>query len=271
MDGTGNANRGAAALLGAATALALLAAGSTSARGAGPETPVQVAQGEQPQDAGGTLTIAEDAAVTTVIERFAVPPDRQSDAIAKARAATEAWAKDDDFIGYVLLRSRQKAGGIAIYSQWVRGQGEALAASPQQARSLRAALEGYETLDSENFEVVFTKQDPDLKPSSQASLATTPLAHFGLFRIEPANYDELIRRARKFGPNSFRVDGLRSINFHHGASGRFVVNFGLWDSFDHFAELQKAPGFARKDQYYLDLSDFKPDFFDVVAVVSGSD
>lgn len=100
------------------------------------------------------------------------------------------------------------------------------------------------------------------------SLSAKSLAHFGLFRIDPANYEELIRRAKTYGPKTFRIEGLKSINFHRASSGRFVVNFGLWSSFDHFAELQKTPGFASQEQYYVGLADFRPDFFDVVAVVS---
>jgi heme-degrading monooxygenase HmoA len=216
----------------------------------------------------GALTISESDAITTVIERFVVGPERQYDAIAKVKAASVNWTRDKQFLGFVLLRSREKSGGIAIYSQWSRRDNEVVAEKPDDTRSMRTVLKDYELLDSDNFAVAFTGQAPALQAPSQASLSATPLAHFGLFRIAPADYDELIRRAKAYGPNSFRVNGLRAINFHRSASGRFVVNFGLWDSFEHFADLQKAPGFAQQNQYYVGLADFRPDFFDVVAVVS---
>lgn len=228
----------------------------------------QAAEAVSAPDSSGTLTILEGDAVTTVIERFAVAPDKQDDALAKVKAGTAGWTNDEKFVGYVLLRSRETAGGVAIYSQWSRQKDEVVAEKPEVARSLRSALKDYELIDSDNFSVAFTAQAPALKAPSEASLSTTPLAHFGLFRIDPANYEELIRRVKTYAPNSFSVKGLRAINFHRAASGRFVVNFGLWDSFDNFAELQKAPGFAQREQYYVGLADFRPDFFDVVAVVS---
>jgi hypothetical protein len=234
------------------------------------ETPktVQAAEAVSAPDSSGALTILEDDAVTTIIERFAVAPDKMEDALAKVKAATAGWTNDEKFVSYVLLRSREKAGGVAIYSQWSRQKDEVVPETPEVARSLTSALKDYELIDSDNFSVVFTAQAPALKAPSEASLSTTPLAHFGLFRINPANYEELIRRVKTYAPNSFSVEGLRAINFHRAASGRFVVNFGLWDSFDHFAELQKAPGFAQREQYYVGLADFRPDFLDVVAVVS---
>lgn len=217
----------------------------------------------------GTVTIRKGDDLTTVIERFAVPPDRQAGAIdAVMKAAALRWKADAQLIGFVVLRGREKSGGVALYSQWVRKPQDAAAAAPTAERSMRDALKEFEVLDSENLQVAFTAQAPSLPSVSLASLASTPHAHFGLFRVAPANMDELIRRAETTGPNSFRVRGLRSINFHRGASGRFVVNFGLWETFDHFKDLHDAPGFALKNQYYVGLADFQPDFFDVVAVVS---
>jgi hypothetical protein len=242
--------------------------GTTSSAVSEARRSARTSQAAPAPDASGTVTISDSNAITTVIERFGVSPDGQDDAIEKVKAAIAGWTKGDDFVGCVLLRSREMGGGIAIYSQWERQGDETVPEKPGGAHSMKAALSDYTLLDSDNFSVAFTAQHPDLGPPSIASLADTPLAHFGLFRIDPANYEELIRRAKIYGPKTFHLDGLRAINFHRAVSGRFVVNFGLWNSFDHFADLQKTAGFAKREQYYLGLADFRPDFFDVVAIVS---
>lgn len=241
-----------------AAGVRVLAVGSLLASAAG-------AAGAQEAD---SVVITGDEGIATVIERFDVSPADQAAALDEARATLAGWQDDPSFVGAILLRSREDVGGVAVYSQWLRQPGETQAVTPEASRSLRDELDDYPAIDSEYFSIAFTAQDPGLEPLSRASLAETPLAHFGLFRIDPANYDELIRRASEFGPQTFSaMDGIRNINFHRGASAHFVVNLGLWDSFDHFAALQSVPGFAQNNQYYLDLAEFRADFFDVVDVV----
>lgn len=111
-----------------------------------------------------TLIISNSNTITTVIERFDVASNKQKDAIDKIKAVADAWAKDDKFVGYGLLRSRGKTGGIAIYSQWKHQDNAAVLQKPDNAHSMKAALTDYKLVDSDNFSVAFTSQDPDLGP-----------------------------------------------------------------------------------------------------------
>ena len=226
-----------------------------------------------PASAEPELVIAEGAGVATTIERFAVPPDDRDDAVRKAADHVAAvWAPDPAFAGAILLRSRSSGGvakyvrngGLSCYAQWnglVNGHGEL-----PSSRSLHEALPGREVLHSRTYTVEFTRQAEPGQPPTRVSMTGTPYAHFGLFGVTRANQDVMLDRARDSAPKSLGAPGLIAINFHRSTDGRHVVNLGLWSTLDQFEALLDRPGFKDQDEYYKDIAEFEPDFFDVVAV-----
>lgn len=223
------------------------------------------------------IVIAESSGVVTTIERFAVPPDERGDAVRKAAGrVARVWKSDPTFVGAVLLRSRSeggvakyiKRGGVSCYAQWkgsAGGEGEL--PSP---RSLREALPGHQVLNSRAYTVEFTGQAGPGGPPTRVSVRGTPYAHFGLFGVTRENQDVLLDRARESAPKSLGSPGLIAIDFHRSTDGLHVVNLGVWSTLDEFEALLDRPGFKDRDEYYKDIAEFEPDFFDVVAVEVGS-
>jgi hypothetical protein len=212
------------------------------------------------------LTVKVDPTIVTFIERFAVEPADQDDAVAKAIDYVDrSWLDDPEFIAVLVLRGRQN-GGIVGYSQWQLTGDAPPSATPQGARSLAGPLAGYEVVDARGYSVEFTHQADARGKASTVSVARTPLAHFGIFSVAEEDQDELLRLAGENAPRSFAVPGLVAVNFHRAVDRRQVINLGLWTGFEQSAVLLKQPGFADKDEYFRGIADFHPDYFDVVAV-----
>ena len=215
----------------------------------------------------GILKINDDLAITTVIERFRVPPTEQDEALSQILAfAANQWREDERCRGFMLLRSHDEKGGIAIYSQWSGAEDQI---EPLHYQTMVSVMEKYERDIAENFKVAFTAQAEGIAFPGTISREVSPFVHFGVFKLSADKLEILLQRARETAPNSLVVPGLRAINFHRGNTGRLVVNVGIWQTFEHFKALHKVPGFNVGKQYYEGIAEiFKPDFFDVITVRS---
>ncbi|MBC8082174.1 MAG: hypothetical protein H7Z21_03115 [Hymenobacter sp.] len=211
--------------------------------------------------------------VVTVIERFAVPADKQAEAIKQATDhIIQNWKLDAAFVGVVLLRSRDKDhGGLAAYSQWQRAVSGSVPGAPLPFHSMGAALPGFASLDARTYTVDFSDQAQGVAPPTRVSLRGSPQAHFGIFSLTAENQGEMLKRAREHAPKSLTTPdlGILSINFHRSIDGLQVVNLGTWTTLDHFDALTKQPGFQDDNLYWTGVADFQYDFFDVVAVEVG--
>lgn len=66
------------------------------------------------------VTVSQDRDIVTVIERFDVPSDQQAETVQKAaNHIAQEWKGDSEFVGAILLRSRDR-GGVSCYAQWKR-------------------------------------------------------------------------------------------------------------------------------------------------------
>lgn len=215
------------------------------------------------------VTVAQDRAIVTVVERFDVSLDQQAEAVQKAADhIAQAWKGDAEFIGAMLLRGRDH-GGVACYAQWKRPAEGAAPATPAAARSLTAVLPTFKLLDSRTYTVEFTAQAAAVTPPTRVSMKQTPYAHFGIFSVTREHQGRMLDRAREHAPTSLTTPGLLAINFHRSIDGMQVINLGVWTSLDDFSALLQRPGFRKDNQYWQGVADFQPDFFDVVALEVG--
>ncbi len=225
------------------------------------------ATNETSSGSAAAVRIARGQDIVTVIERFDVPAEKQSEAVGRATDHVAlAWKEEPGFVAAVLLRGRG-GGGIVAYSQWKRPVDGSLPVSVPGAWSLEAALPGFTMLDSRAYTVEFT-DSADL--AAELSLDRTPFAHFGIFGVARENQDRLLDLARENAPRSLQhAPGLISINFHRSTDGSQVINLGTWNTFDHIDQLLQQPGFKEDSLYWDGVADFQPDFFDVVLVEAG--
>ena len=210
------------------------------------------------------LHVAPDPNIVTVIQRFEVPPNQQSDFIKQASAkVSQDFKEKPEFIAAVLLKGSD-IGQMASYAQWRKTADSPAPATVPTAWSLASALQEFTLLDSRTYAVEF------IYPASASTLLSpekTPLAHFGLFALPRENQDRLLELARENGPRAVEMtSGLLSVNFHRSIDGLQVINLGTWDSFESRKELVQRSGFSSSNQYWADLSDFQAQFFDLVFV-----
>lgn len=217
----------------------------------------------------GVLTISQDPAVVTVIERFDVPRERQDEAVDAARRhVADDWRGRPDFVGAAVLRSRI-SGNVSVYAQWRRpgeNRGAAPPAPPAE-QSLAGALSAFPVQVSKTFSVEFSDFSPTVAPPTLVSTSRTPAAHFGIFEVTVEQQNRMVDLARANAPRSLSTPGILAINFHRSLDGTHVVNFGLWSYVEtDFNTLTQQPGFREEDRYWQDVTPGIPDFFDVVAV-----
>lgn len=197
---------------------------------------------------------------------MAVETPEQVTAIAAARTlVARRWAQQDDFVGAVLLRGREH-NRLTAYSQWripAAGAPPEVPESWSLQATLKKAVDGAHTLDARTYSLAFTDGNV---PRTEISLEETPIVHFGIFTFPLGNQDKLIELAREYGPKSLPTPGLMTINSHRSVDGLEVINLGTWRSFRDFEKLIEQPGFADGEVYWEGVSDFQPDFFDVVDV-----
>jgi hypothetical protein len=231
------------------------------------------------------LQVSASAPVVTVIERFAPPdparlaspaedlttvtyppstearpPDGRPE-VAAARTYLEGvLSKAGGFTGAVLLAGQR--GEVVLYSQW------ATAGNPPAEMaaewSLAPALPDLDRVDGRTYRVDFSAP----RPVSEISLPKTPRAHFGVFTVAPENQERLLVLASEYAPKSMGTPGLLAVNFHGSLDGHRVINLGLWSDFEGFGELEKRPGFVDAGNYWDGVAGFRPQYFDVVAVVT---
>jgi quinol monooxygenase YgiN len=215
------------------------------------------------------VTISQDRDIVTMIERFDVPSEQRAEAIQKAADHIEqAWKADSEFVGAILLRSRDR-GGVSCYSQWKSPADGASPATPTASRSLAATLPTFQLVDSRTYTVEFTDRADSVALPVQVSIDQTPHAHFGIFSVTHENQDRLLDLARENAPKSLTTPGLIAIDFHRSIDGLQVINLGVWTTFDDFNSLTQQPGFRDDNLYWEGVADFNFDFFDVVAVEIG--
>jgi quinol monooxygenase YgiN len=214
------------------------------------------------------VAISQGRDIMTAIERFDVPSEQRAEAIQKATDRIAQWKADLEFVGAILLRSRDR-GGVACYSQWQRPADGASPATPTASRSLAATLPTFQLVDSRTYTVEFTDRADSVALPVQVSIEQTPYAHFGIFSVTREHQDRLLDLARENAPKSLTTPGVVAIDFHRSIDGLQVINLGVWTTFDDFNTLTQQPGFREDNLYWEGVADFSFDCFDVVAVAVG--
>lgn len=163
------------------------------------------------------------------------------------------------FVGAVLLAGHR--GELVVYSQW--RQDSASTVSFPDEWSIAPALPGHPRFDARLYESDYTGPEP----VTEISMSRTPHAHFGYFTVTPSDQPRMMDLAREHAPGSFKVPGLKAVNFHRSLDGKRVINLGLWSSFDQMLALLSRPGFKKGAEYWLEVAGFRPHYFTVAAVV----
>ncbi|SER16432.1 putative quinol monooxygenase [Lentzea albida] len=229
---------------------------------------------------GDVLTVRPNVPVITVIERFAGatstesgtssrprrpagrPEDvvRNPDVVRAGELLPSVLKSRDGFVAALLLAGLD--GEFVVYSQW-RAEGEPPEQVPAEW-SVADQLEGFEPVDKRTYAVDFSAP-ADL---TRFSVRDTPLAHFGVFSVNPDDQERMLELARKHAPDSLGTPGLLGVNFHRSLDGGQVVNLGAWTTFGGFDELLGRAGFRDEEVYWQDVAEFRPHFFAVVDVVA---
>lgn len=81
------------------------------------------------------VTVSQDRGIVTAIKRFDVPSDQQTEAVQKAADhIAQEWKADSEFVGTILLRSRDR-GGVSCYAQWKMPADGSSPVTPAASRS----------------------------------------------------------------------------------------------------------------------------------------
>ena len=173
--------------------------------------------------------------------------------------AVDTRTRVTDFVAGLVLRGHH--GELVAYSQWHCEGSAPHVILPEW--SVAAELPDAEPVDARTYAVDFTA------PGTSSTLSTeqTPRAHFGVFSMEVQEQEHLLELARRHAPDSIGTTGLTSINFHRSLDGAQVVNLGTWTDFDGFSQLLSRSGFRDDDVYWEGVAEFRPHYFDVVAIV----
>lgn len=212
------------------------------------------------------VTVSQNRDIMTAIERFDVPSGQQAESVQKAvDYIAQEWKADSEFVGAILMRSRDH-GGVSCYAQWKQAADGSAPTAPAASQSLAAALPTFKLVDSRTYTVEFTTQAESMTSPTRMSMKQTPIAHFGIFDVTGKSQDIMLGRARENAPKSLGTPGLLAINFHRSIDGLQVLNLGAWSTLGGFKALLQRPGFKNQNEYFKNISEFTYDFLDVVAV-----
>lgn len=213
--------------------------------------------------AGSSLQV-DDMSTTLADPVAGARPVDHPDVGIAANFLRNTLSKRPGFVGAMLLAGHR--GELVVYSQW-RNSDSPPAAFPDPFPddwSIASALPGLSRFEARTFESEYTGPEP----ATEISMAKTPHAHFGYFTVTPSNQSRMMDLAREHAPGSFKVPGLKAVNFHRSLDGKRVINLGLWSSFDQMLALLARPGFKKGAEYWLEVAGFRPHYFSVASVVN---
>ena len=232
----------------------------------------------------GTVTVAPNTGLVTVIERFSTRPPEPtaSDPFAIVNdppvpGTNPATRPETTLVHeYVTANLRTVPGfgaamilqgqqeDLVVYSQWHATASDAVdVPADWSVVGAFADRSDVRLVDSSTYEVAF------VAPGTAADFSAATRAHFGIFSVDPVQQEHLLDLARTNAPRSIGTPGLLAINFHRSLDGRHLINLGAWSTFDDgFPVLSAQPGFQKNAEWWKGVAAFRNAWFDVVIPVT---
>jgi len=196
-----------------------------------------------------------DAGVSVGLELYTVAPQHQDALVEAVAAGAQRWATRPQFRAAAVHRSLDGVRVFA-YSQW-----------DPAFDHRRLVPELPEFFVPESHSLVVTKS-ASRDDGVDLTVDDKKLTHLAEFRMPSEKQPAMIEKTSAALDEAMAASpGLLSATFHRSLDGTRIFNLGQWTSKDAFEELEKQPGFSKKDPYWAGLARNEFHLYDLVAVL----
>lgn len=201
------------------------------------------------------VAIQKNNALLASIDLFSTSPDKQQELTEKLSNYVQSVVRSQPECVSGSVNHSLDGERIMCYLQWRTEQAYTDFMESGQAYS------GFDLSDSHVYEVVVSKPD-------NADLTIEPgrLLHLGEFRLLPEDQSRLVALEAEIPAISLQHPDLLCVNFHRSLDGTRTMNYGFWNTLEHFDKLLTEERFAPVRDYWRGLAENEFHVYKIVSV-----
>ncbi|MBF2008373.1 MAG: antibiotic biosynthesis monooxygenase [Chlorogloeopsis fritschii C42_A2020_084] len=201
------------------------------------------------------VAIQKNNALLASIDLFSTSPDKQQELTEKLSNYVQSVVRSQPECVSGSVNHSLDGERIMCYLQWRTEQAYTDFMESEQGYS------GFDLSDSHVYEVVVSKPD-----NADLTIELGRLLHLGEFRLLPENQPRLVALEAEIPAISLQHPDLLCVNFHRSLDGTRTMNYGFWNTLEHFDKLLTEERFAPVRDYWRGLAENEFHVYEVVSV-----
>jgi hypothetical protein len=204
------------------------------------------------------VAIQKNNALLASIDLFSTSLDKQQESTEKLSNYVQSVVRSQPECVSGSVNRSLDGERVMCYLQWKTDQAYTDFMESEQGYS------EFNLSDSHVYEVAVSKPD-----DADLTIKQGRLLHLGEFRLLPENQPRLVALEAEIPAISLQHPDLLCVNFHRSLDGTRTMNYGFWNTLEHFDKLLTEERFATVRDYWRGLAENEFHVYEIVSVFEG--
>jgi hypothetical protein len=201
------------------------------------------------------VSIQKNNALLASIDLFSTSPDKQQELTEELSDYVQSIVRSQPECVSGSMNRSLDGERVMCYLQWKTDQAYTDFMESEQGYS------EFNLSDSHVYEVAVSKPD-----DADLTIEQGRLLHLGEFRLLPENQPRLVALEAEIPAISLQHPDLLCVNFHRSLDGTRTMNYGFWNTLEHFDKLLTEERFAPVRDYWRGLAENEFHVYEIVSV-----